>query len=174
MNKPKEAIAADLARVLLAKGEPHRVIELIGEVSQWPQQRRLALALSKGEAELRLPNFDRRVLTKSFVDVFRLRSTASADGAVVDLAWFDRHTSQLRQQQADVEGGYQHFVCNRGPESAVDSRLPAVQSRNTDRRVLQVGPDQQLRRPSDAARVAQDNDIIEICQGTERPRSDPV
>ena len=33
------------------------------------------------------------------------------------------------------------------------------------RRVLKVGPDQPLQRPSDAARVAQDNDIIEIEAG---------
>ena len=33
------------------------------------------------------------------------------------------------------------------------------------RRVLKVGPDQPLKRPSDAARVAQDNDIIEIEAG---------
>jgi len=82
--------------VLVAKGEPQRVIDLVGDVGQWPLPRRLSLALSKGEAELALPGYDPRELTKSFVAVFRLRSTAPTDGAVADLAWFDSHTAELR------------------------------------------------------------------------------
>jgi Flp pilus assembly protein TadD len=51
LGAPKEEVVADLARVLVEKGEPQRVIDLVGEVGQWPQPRRLSLALSKGEAD---------------------------------------------------------------------------------------------------------------------------
>jgi hypothetical protein len=159
LGAPKEEVVADLARVLVAKGEPQRVIDLVGDVGQWPRPRQLSLALSKGEAELALPGYDPRDLTKSFVDVFRLRSTA-ADKAVADLAWFDRHTAELRSKQAAVEGGYQHFACTRdAPATSKPGDLGVTPS---GRRVLKVGPQQQLKRPSDAARVAQDDDVVEI------------
>ncbi len=54
LGAPKEEVAGDLARVLLAKGEPQRVIDLVGDLDQWPQPRRLLLALSKAEAALAL------------------------------------------------------------------------------------------------------------------------
>jgi hypothetical protein len=160
LGAPKEEVVGDLARVLVAKGEPQRVIDLVGDVGQWPRPRQLSLALSKGEAELALPGYDPRDLTKSFVDVFRLRSTAAADKAVADLAWFDRHTAELRSKQAAVEGGYQHFACTRdAPATSKPGDLGVTPS---GRRVLKVGPQQQLKRPSDAARVAQDDDVVEI------------
>ena len=165
LGAPKEEVVGDLARVLLAAGEQRRVIDLVGDVGQWPQNRRLELALSKAEAALALPSSDPRELTKSFANVFRLRSTAQADGAMTDLAWFDRYTAALRGKHARVEAGYQHFACNREPEAtekapSTDAPLPP-----SGRRVLRVGPQQQLRRPSDAARVARDNDLIEIEAG---------
>jgi hypothetical protein len=164
LGATKEEVAADLTRVLLAKGEPQRVLDFIGALDQWPQPRRLALALSKAEAALALPQYGSRDLTKSFVDAFRLRASAQTDGAQADLPWFDRYTAELRKKQAAVEGGYQHFACNREPEVVADSRsTPAAGE--SGRRVLKVGPMQALQRPSDAARVARDNDIIEIEAG---------
>ena len=115
LGAPKEEIAGDLSRVLLAKGEPQRVLNLVGDVDAWPQERRLILALSKAEAALALTNYDTRDLTKSFVDAFRLRATAQADGALADLAWFDQYMTELRSKQAAVEGGHQHFACEREP-----------------------------------------------------------
>ncbi|HET9446623.1 MAG TPA: tetratricopeptide repeat protein, partial [Steroidobacteraceae bacterium] len=164
LGAAKEEVAGDLARVLLAKGEPQRVIDLVGEIEQWPQPRRLLLALSKAEAALSLANYDPRQLTKSFADSFRLRASAQADGAIADLAWFDRHTADLRSKSVIVEGGYQHATCKREPEAAKTLASAALIA-TTDRRVLKVGPTQSLRKPSDAARVAQDNDIIEIEAG---------
>jgi tetratricopeptide (TPR) repeat protein len=165
LGAPKGDVVGDLARVLLAKGEPQRVIDLVGDVSQWPQSRRLMPALSKAEAALALPRYNRRDLTKSFVEVFRLRASAQADSAQVDLAWFDRHTAELRRKDAAVEGGFQHFACNRAPEATENAPSPDAPIPPAGRRVLQVGPERQLRRPSDAARVAQDNDLIEIDAG---------
>ncbi|MGH8239086.1 MAG: tetratricopeptide repeat protein, partial [Steroidobacteraceae bacterium] len=162
LGASKEEVAGDLTRVLLAKGEPQRAIDLVGDVDQWPQPRRLLLALGKAEAALALRAYDPRELTKNFAVAFRLRSTAQADGAIADLAWFDSHTAQLRTKQAAVEGGYQHAACTR--DAPATSR-PGDVGGTPARRVLKVGPDQPLQRPSDAARVAQDNDIIEIEAG---------
>jgi hypothetical protein len=158
----KEDVAGDLARVLLAKGEPQRAIDLVGDLDQWPPPRRLVLALSKAEAALALSRYDPRELTKSFVATFHLRATAQRDGAIADLAWFDRHIADLRSKHAAVDGGYQHATCIREPDAAADSPASAAPA---GRRVLKVGPAQSLQRPSDAARVAQDNDIIEIEAG---------
>jgi hypothetical protein len=161
LGAAKEEVAGELARALLAEGEQQRVIDLVGDIGQWPQARRLSLALSRAEAALALPSYEPLDLTKSFLHVFRLRSTAQADGAIADLPWLDRHLTELRAKNPAVEGGYQHFACEREPPAlaSVSGGTP------TGRRVLKVGPDQQLRRPSDAARVAQDNDIIEIESG---------
>lgn len=164
LGATKDKVSGELSRVLLAKGEPQRVIDLVGDIGQWPQPRRLTLALSMAEAALALPGYDPRELTKSFASAFRLRSSAQADGAIADLAWFDRYTAQLRSKQAAVAGGYQHFACER--DAPATSRAPDVPAAPpSGRRVLKVGPDQQLKRPSDAARVAQDNDMIEIEAG---------
>jgi hypothetical protein len=165
LGAPKEEIVGDLARVLLAKGEPQRVIDLVGDVSQWPRSRRLLPALSKAEAALALPRYNRRDLTKAFAEAFRSRASAVADGSPVDLAWFDRHTAELRRKDAAVEGGYQHFACDRAPEATEKAPSSEAPIPPAGRRVLKVGPQRQLRRPSDAARVAQDDDLIEIDAG---------
>lgn len=164
LGAPKEEVAGDLSRVLLAKGDAQGVLDLVGDVDQWPQPRRLVLALSKAEAALALASYDARELTKSFVSAFRLRASAQADGALADLAWFDRYTTELRSKQVAVEGGYQHFSCEREP-AAIAPPPTTAGGAPSGRRVLKVGPNETLKRPSDAARVAQDNDMIEIEAG---------
>ena len=161
LGAAKEEVAGDLARALLAKGEQQRVIDLVGDIGQWPQPRRLLLALSRAEAALALPAYEPRDLTKSFLNVFRLRSTAQADGAIADLPWLDRHLTELRGRVLRWKAAISTSPAN---ASRRRSRL-RTSGTPTGRRVLKVGPDQQLRRPSDAARVAQDNDIIEIESG---------
>jgi hypothetical protein len=163
LGAANDEVAGDLSRVLLAKGDAQRVLDLVGDVDQWPQPRRLLLALSKAEAALALPRYDTRDLTRSFLTTFHLRSTAQADGALADLAWFDRYTAELRNKSAAAEGGFQHFACERAAPAT--SRAGDVSATPSGRRVLKVGPEQELQRPSDAARVAQDNDIIEIEAG---------
>jgi hypothetical protein len=164
LGASKEEVAGDLSRVLLAKGDAQGVLDLVGDVDQWPQPRRLVLALSKAEAGLALASYDARELTKSFVSAFRLRASAPADGALADLAWFDRYTTELRSKQVAVEGGYQHFSCEREP-AAIAPPPTTAGGAPSGRRVLKVGPNETLKRPSDAARVAQDNDMIEIEAG---------
>jgi hypothetical protein len=163
LGASREEIAGDLVQVLLAAGKPRRVLDLIGDVDQWPQSRRLMLALGKAEAELALPNYDRRELTKSFIRVFRLRESAATDAAVANLTWFDRHLEELRGRLPSVAAGYEHFACTR--DAPATSRPGDLGGTPSGRRVLRVGPDRPLKRPSDAARVAQDNDMIEIEAG---------
>ena len=50
LGASKEEVASDLSRVLLAKGDAQGVLDLVGDVDQWPQPQRLVLALSKAEA----------------------------------------------------------------------------------------------------------------------------
>jgi hypothetical protein len=158
LGASQEEVAGDLARALLAEGEQQRVLDLVGDVSHWPLPRRLVLALSKAEAALALPGYESRDVTRGFLSVFRLRASAQADGAIADMQWLDRHLAELRAKNPVVEGGYQHFACEREPAALAPSRGGTP----SGRRVLKVGPAQELKRPSEAARVAQDNDIIEI------------
>src|SRR4030095_1750230 len=158
LGASREEVAGDLARALLAEGEQQRVIDLVGDVGQGPQPRRLLLALGKAEAALALPGYESREVTKSFVSVFRLRSTAQADGAIVDLPWLDRHVADLRAKNPAVEGGYQHFACEREPAPIAASQGGTPNGR----RVLKVGPHHPLRRASDGRRVAQDSAITDL------------
>lgn len=158
-----DEVAGYLAQSMLAQGDPDRAIELIGDLQQWPQERRLVLAASKAEAELARPNYNERDLTRHFADVFRLRAAAQEHGATADVPWVDRRLADLRRHHAIVEAAYEHAACIRDEQvaqaqQAVSSSEPIAATR----RVLKVGPGHRLRRPSDAALIAQDNDIIEI------------
>ena len=113
LGAPKEEVAGDLSRVLLAKGEPQRVIDLVGDVDQWPQPRRLVLALSKAEAALALPSYDPRELTKSFVECVPLALIRAGRRCRRRSRVVRSSHAELRSKQAAVEGGYQHFACTR-------------------------------------------------------------
>jgi tetratricopeptide (TPR) repeat protein len=169
LGASRDEVAAYLAQALLARGEGQRVLDLVGDVGQWPPPRRLMLALSKAEAALALPSYDQRDLIKSLAEVFRLREAAQAHGAIADLRWVDRRVAELRKGHGAVAAGYEHFACHREQpilQGAPQNALPrGSESVAANRRVLRVGPNQPLHRPSDAARIAQDNDIIEIEAG---------
>jgi Right handed beta helix region/Tetratricopeptide repeat len=162
LGASQDEVAAYMAQALLTQGQPHRVLELVGDVSRWPESRQLLLALRKSEATLALPNYNRRDLTKSFVEVFRLRAMAQQHGAIADLPWFDRRVADLREKHEAVAAAYQHFTCHREQPKLSSPTEP----KQENRRVLKVGPGEPLRRPSDAARIARDNDIIEIEAGS--------
>jgi len=83
-----------------------------------------------------------------------------------DVPWVDARLTALREKNRVVAAAYEHVSCIRDEkrtqaESAVLTAAPVAATR----RVLKVGPQQTLRRPSDAARVAQDHDVIEIEAG---------
>jgi hypothetical protein len=163
LGASRDDVAGYLARSMLAQGDPDRAIEFIGDVQQWPQERRLILAASKAEAELARPSYNQRAVIRQFADVFRLRAAAQEHGAKADVPWVDHRLAELRKEHAIVEAAHEHFACTRDGQAsqrkqAVSLSEPIPQTR----RVLKVGPNYALRRPSDAARIAQDNDIIEI------------
>jgi hypothetical protein len=75
LGAPKEEVVGDLARVLLAAGEQRRVIDLVGDVGQWPQNRRLELALSKPKPHWRCPaqiRVSSRRASRTYSDCVRL------------------------------------------------------------------------------------------------------
>lgn len=165
LGSGKDEVVGYLARSILAQDDPDRALDLIGDLQQWPQERRLLLATIRAEAELALPSFNERDLTRRFVDVFRLRDVAGQQGASADLPWLDRRLADLRTQHAIVTAAYEHSACVRDPENkSDDSTIPSSEPIE-GRRVLRVGPGQELQRPSDAARLARDNDVIEIEAG---------
>jgi tetratricopeptide (TPR) repeat protein len=161
----KDEIASELALAILAQGAPERAIKTIGDLQQWPQERRLKLATIKAEAELALTNYDKRGLTKQFADVFRLRAAAKEHGASGDTPWVDRRLADLGAKHAIVAAGREHAACVPDPPIDSNHAVPSPEPIANTRRVLKVGPSHPLKRVSDAARVAQDNDIIEIEAG---------
>ena len=161
----KDEVAAYLAQSILAQGAARRTIKLIGDLQQWPQERRLVLATTKAEAELALAGYNKRDLTRHFVEVFRLRAAAEEHGAAADAAWVDGRLADLRAKHAIVAAAYEHSDCIRNPQVESDRSSSSPDPIGTTRRVLKVGPGHPLKRVRDAARMAQDNDIIEIEAG---------
>lgn len=166
LGSGKDEVAGYLAQAMLAQGDPDRTIKLIGDLQQWPQERRLVLAMSRAEAELALPNFNERDLIRDLVEVFRLRAAAQEHGAAADIPWADHRLADLRTRHALVGEAHEHFACTLDQQAAQEPQAIAMSEPVAGtRRVLKVGPNHPLRRPSDAALVAQDKDIIEIEAG---------
>jgi hypothetical protein len=166
LGASRSDVAGYLAQSMLAQGDPYRAIEWIGDLEQWPQERQLMLAAIKAQAELARPNPNERDLIRHFADVFRRRAAAEEQGATADVPWVDRRLAALRREHAMVAAAYEHFTCIRDEQltQAEQAVLPAAPVATT-RRVLKVGPQHALHRPSDAARMAEDNDVIEIEAG---------
>ena len=121
------------------------------------------LAVNKAEAELAQPSYNNRDLIRHFADVFRLRAAAKEHGAIADVPWVDHRLAELRKEHALVEAAYEHFACTRDAQASQREQVASLHEPIAEtRRVLKVGANHTLRRPSDAARIAQDNDIIEI------------
>lgn len=67
-----------------------------------------------------------------------------------------------RESRVEAQRAWAHHACRAGaPGEIVWTPLPAA-----DRRVLRVGPQQDLKTPAAAARVARDGDLVEIDPGT--------
>jgi hypothetical protein len=114
---------------------------------------------------LALPNYDERDLTKHFVEVFRLRAGVGGHEVPADAYWVDPRLAELRAKHAIVAAAYEHSTCNRKAEVESNHAIPSSEPGADTRRVLKVGPGHPLKRVSDAARIAQDNDIVEIEAG---------
>jgi hypothetical protein len=166
LGASRNEVAAYLAQAMLAQGDAYRAIEWIGNLEQWPRERQLMLAVLKAQAELARPNPNERSLVRHFADVFHRRAAAEEQGAEADVPWVDARLTALRREHAPVAAGYEHFACVRAEQLAkAEQGVPPPAPIEATRRVLKVGPQHPLQRPSDAARVAKDNDVIEIEAG---------
>jgi glycosyltransferase involved in cell wall biosynthesis len=163
LGSPKAEVIPDLARAMLANGDPYRAIGLIGDIEQWPPAVRPSVALTRAEAELATPSYDVRALTQHFAAVFRLlASTPAAEQPVPDRGRIEARLAQLRSREPVVQSAYEHFSCAASPRSIEAAPAP---DDGGARRTLRVGPQFELHRPGDAARVARDGDVIEIEAG---------
>ena len=117
------------------------------------------LWMLKGQAQLDIEDFDHRETLRSFIHAFeRLRRTDDAATA--------RQLGALAQREPVAAAARAHVDCRGRAITPIDP--PAAAPAADSVRVLQVGPGRELRKPSDAARVARDGDIIEIDAGTYR------
>ncbi len=162
-------VAVTLADSLLAQQDYGRALEVIGDPAERSPALRLPLTWLKAETELRMTDTDSRTTLRRFVEAWRLRSGLAEDGfPAAELRALDARIEALRSSEPLVEAARQHFACHDSRPAALEppnvaSLVGAPEARG--RRVLQVGAARELRRPSDAARVARDGDIVEIDAG---------
>jgi len=161
-----DEVAVPLARSLLAQRKYDETLALVGDPSTRAPALQLPLAVVEAEALLRMTDTDPRVTTRKFVAAWRLRETGERSGVIPeDLQFVDAHLAGLRTSEPLVEAAYQHYACGREPPAPLPPPSTASLAGSAEargRRLLQVGPARELRRPSDAARIARDGDIVEI------------
>ncbi len=164
-----EEVAVPLAATLIEQGRYDDALAVIGDPAQRPAGLRWALTLLAAEAALRMPNTDPRVTLERFVEVWRLRE-ALAPGAIPneERRELEARLEALRLHDPLVMAAYEHHACR--AEAPAPLPAPSVASvagtaAAQGRRILQVGPGRALARPSEAARIARDGDIVEIDAG---------
>ncbi len=169
LGAAEDDVAVTLADSLLAQQDYGHALEVIGNPADRNASLRLPLTWLKAETELRMTDTDPRSTLRQFVAGWRLRSELDEDSLpAAELRGLDARIEALRSSEPLVEAARQHFVCHAatpeplGPPSTA-SLAGTAEARG--RRILQVGSLRELRRPSDAARVAQDGDLIEIDAG---------
>ena len=162
-------VAVILAESLLAQREYGKALEVIGDPGQRAPALRLPLTWLKAETELGMTDTDPRTTLRQFVEGWRLRAELD-DGSIpgADLRDLDARIDALRSSEPLVEAARQHFACHGSLPAVLEPPSTASlagSAEASDRRLLQVGPTRDLRRPSDAARIARDGDIVEIDAG---------
>lgn len=162
-------VAVTLADSLLAQQDYGQALEVIGNPAERSETLRLPLTWLKAETELRMPDTDPRTTLRQFVEGWRLRSEFDETRIPAEeLRALDARLEALRSAEPLVEAARQHFACHGAAPAAIapPSTASVVGSAEAaNHRLLQVGPARTLRRPSDAARVARDGDIVEIDAG---------
>jgi len=162
-------VAVILAASLLAQQNYGKALDVIGDPGQRGAALRLPLTWLKAETELRMTDTDPRTTTRQFVEGWRLRADLD-EGSIpaAELSALDGRIEALRSTEPLVEAARQHFACQGTLPTAIGPPSTASLSGSLEargRRLLQVGPTRKLRRPSEAARIAQDGDIVEIDAG---------
>jgi hypothetical protein len=162
-------VAVTLADSLLAQQDYDQALEVIGNPAERGSALRLPLTWLKAETELRMTDTDPRATLRHFVEGWRLRSELDETRLPApELLALDARIEALRSGEPLVEAARQHFACHGTTSATLEppstaSLVGSPEAR--DRHVLQVGPARELRRPSDAARVARDGDLVEIDAG---------
>jgi hypothetical protein len=160
------AVAVPLAASLLGQDRTADTLALIGDLEEQPEELRLPLSVLRAEAELRVPGNARPTVVRAFVAAYR-RQAESPPEADRDVRLALARLAELEVEQPLVRDAKEHYSCSVGlqatPAPGSDGATPDAAV--TGRRVLQVGPTRALKRPSDAAAVARDGDIIEIDAG---------
>jgi hypothetical protein len=169
LGAPEDEVAVTLAYSLLAQQDYGQALEVIGNPPDRSAPLRLPLTWLKAETELRMTDTDSRSTLRQFVTGWRLRAELDEDSLPpAELHALDARIEALRSSAPLVEAARQHFACHAATPEPLDppstaSLVGTAEARG--RRLLQVGPSRDLRRPSDAARVAHDDDIVEIDEG---------
>ena len=162
-------VAVLLAESLLAPRDYGKALEVIGDPGKRAAALRLPLTWLKAETELGMTDTDPRTTLRQFVEGWRLRAEFDEGSMPAgDLRALDARIEALRSSEPLVEAARQHFACHGSLPAALEPPSTASLAGSAEargRRLLQVGPTRELRRPSDAARVARDGDIVEIDAG---------
>ena len=116
-----------------------------------------------GKAELGIASYDEGRVFGTFLQLYKSLDNGQGEASKNDeiKSWLDTE----RERHRVVEAAFQHFSCSDSPVTEKIS-TEVSSAGNSDARILQVGPARRLKKPSDAAREAQDGDIIEIDAGT--------
>lgn len=149
------------ARSLFAEGRLLDVIELqipvglsVGDIA--------GVKLLKAEARAARSTADEGLddeVTKDYFELFDLLERNKDNPSLNAMA---SRLSKARSNRQDIERAWQHHAC-------AQSKVKPVEWQPLDRssgRVLQVGPERELRTIASAARVAEDGDTVEIDPGT--------
>jgi tetratricopeptide (TPR) repeat protein len=98
-------------------------------------------------------------VVSAYIELFAATDANAESPEIADLA---TQLTDSRAARADIERAWQHYTCSTQDEAATGWK-PIDRS---GRRVLQVGPDRDLKTIAAAAELARDGDIVEIYPGT--------
>lgn len=161
-------VIVPLCESLIGQKKQDAALQLIGDPSVHPGNLRFPLTVLAAQARLGLENEDRRQVTRLLVEAFRLRAdTTVQQSSHRDVAFAEQRLKRLLAAHELVRTAEEHFLCQSDAVTSETDDMTAVRPwrEHGDRRVLEVGPTHTLRKPSDAAAVARDGDIILIDAG---------
>jgi hypothetical protein len=162
LGLPRNDLLVDLGRALNLQGKYRQAVRLLplpGEDSQASSE----WLAARGEAELHISPYNQERVLQTFFQLYKALSLGvqATDNADRTKKWLD----EMRVSHPIVEAAFQHFQCSDQPLTVLKPIETQKAHQATNSRILRVGPTRRLKMPSDAAREAQDGDIIEIDAG---------
>lgn len=152
-----------LARSLLRQGQAREVLDMPSPEATDTVAVRAGFALVRLEAELVVGSGDFRAWREETESLWRL---VGNDPDKPELRKIRERLGMLARKHDVVEAARQHAQCRKTTAPARYSVSRADQHRVVSGRVIRVGPKEKLKRPSQAAAVARDGDVVEIDAGT--------